>query len=71
MSEYYSPNIDELHIGYEGFLLGQKVVIETVYDFEHWKSNPIVTKYLSKEQIEAEGWKFVKEKKINEREENV
>ena len=57
MNEYYSPNIDELHIGYEGFLLGQKVVIETIHDFEHWILNPIVTKYLTKEQIEAEGWK--------------
>lgn len=57
MNEYYSPNIDELHIGYEGFLLGQKVVIETIHDFEHWILNPIVTKYLTKEQIGAEGWK--------------
>lgn len=86
MEKYYTPQLEDLHIGYEceiqtnygyeGFDNGKAEWIPEVMTYKieggysHVLSDtinnaddgciPIRTKYLTKEQIENEGWKMIK-----------
>jgi len=55
--EYYTPDDEDIRIGYEYDLLNSKIIIEDRYDLDIAFDQPIRTSYLTKEQIEAEGWK--------------
>lgn len=87
MSEYYTPNIEDFHVGYEYECLELRRDDSKIKDWVKWKLlnsptefkrildkyfNSIPTDirvpYLTKEQIEREGWKETSEynyKKIN------
>lgn len=56
--KYFTPDIEDLRVGYECDLLGSKIVIEDRHDLDLSFDHPLRTPYLTKEQIEAEGWKF-------------
>lgn len=72
--KYSTPEISDLHVGYEGeYRLGinydwQPFIIENlytdsngagVYEYEDYlKNGNLRTPYLTKEQIEAEGWEL-------------
>lgn len=70
-NNYYTPELSDLFVGYEcetapkpslilGELLYTPYVITGEYSMEnHFKYGIIRTPYLTKEQIEAEGWKFL------------
>jgi hypothetical protein len=70
--KYYTPNIEDIHVGYEYQILETSDMtwinkIEDSYDFNTiWdiynegKQTNIRVPYLTKEQIESEGWEFVK-----------
>jgi hypothetical protein len=55
--KYFTPDIEDLRVGYECDLLGSKIVIEDRHDLDLSFDHPLRTPYLTKEQIEAEGWK--------------
>lgn len=73
-NKYYIPDIEDIHIGYECELKLKensktkwcKIIIEDGQDIEeivrsycYGIPNDIRTPYLTKEQIEAEGWKSI------------
>lgn len=69
-NKYYTPDIEDFYIGYECELLyedWEKSIYSTThvdfFNIEHLiKLNRVRTSFLTKEQIEAEGWTFVKER---------
>jgi len=54
--KYFSPPIEDLRIGYEYDLLGTKIIIENRYDLDLAFDQPLRVPFLTKEQIENEGW---------------
>lgn len=70
MSKYYTPSIEEFHVGFEYEYSGNKGKewdadsIENLYDFEDLiddiRYGDIRVKYLDKEDIESLGFKFSK-----------
>lgn len=69
-NNYYTPELSDLHIGYEceinlGGVVGWEKHTISMRDFEFTKPlhnnnlGAYRTPYLTKEQIEAEGWKFL------------
>lgn len=72
-NKYYTPDISDLHIGYEGeylamitpqtrvwkpFKIEDSFSFNEIWDiFNEGKQTNIKVKYLSKEDIESEGWK--------------
>lgn len=76
-NEYFTPEIEDLHIGYVCEYLEKSVELKFVkaildkkllslilrdYDkIDDWLENSIKTPYLTKEQIENEGWVFVRQ----------
>lgn len=72
-NNYYTPELSDLYIGYEcetapkpslilGELLYTPYVITGEYPIgNHFKYGIIRTPYLTKEQIEAEGWKLLED----------
>lgn len=84
--KYYIPDIEDIHIGYEGEILidkwepfvldkervdhyskwgGDACDIDDI--FSHLKYGQIRTKYLTKKDIESEGWEIFKEHKYDDR----
>lgn len=69
--EYYTPNIEDIHIGYEcqvsynhGNTWRDFIIVEE--DFQRLRSiYKLRTSYLTKEQIEAEGWKILNDTTLN------
>ena len=67
--EYYTPDIEDIRIGYECQIRapkhkGQKFIIDEdqmQYAAMCIKAKILFTSYLTKEQIEAEGWIFKRE----------
>ena len=68
--KYYTPSIEELFVGYEyeeaneailtSYTKWEKYIIKEAWQIaEVGKYVPIRTPYLTKEQIEAEGWEFI------------
>jgi hypothetical protein len=65
-NEYFIPDIEDIYIGYELEHLSANGYIETKFEInsslhalqELIKLNQIRVPYLTKEQIESEGWKF-------------
>jgi len=68
-NEYFIPDIEDIYIGYELEHLSANGYIETKFEInsslhalqELIKLNQIRVPYLTKEQIEAEGWEYEKE----------
>lgn len=68
-NKYYTPALEDLHIGYECLLFSefiddyQKINLtadETCMDLEDWLNKGYIrTPYLTKEQIKAEGWQSI------------
>lgn len=66
--KYFVPEISDIRVGYECEYnptgdLWVKALLNKNSDFSFLFSKPIRTLYLTKEQIEAEGWKFIKHNK--------
>lgn len=70
-NKYFTPDIEDFHVGYECEILKEKWehfvfnVEEIIPVFARVNSKTIVSDkirvlYLTKEQIEAEGWEYVK-----------
>ena len=68
-NKYFTPNIEDLHIGYELEHLSATGYITTKFEIdsslpalqELIKLNQIRVPYLTKEQIEAEKWEYLSE----------
>lgn len=63
-TNYFVPSIEDLHVGYECYILEeklQKIIIEADMQFKSLQHQiecaRIFTKYLTEEDLEAEGWK--------------
>ena len=50
---YYTPTIEEFHVGFEYYLLGSKIIAESIHDIELTLDNPIQVKYLDQSDIES------------------
>ena len=55
-NKYYTPTIEEFHVGLEVELLGSKLVIENIHDIELALENPVRVKHLDREDIESLGF---------------
>lgn len=63
MEKYYTPAIEDIHVGYECETRQEsgewkKLTVTTSIGFHKWQLPTLRTPYLTKEQIEAEGWIF-------------
>lgn len=64
MEKYYTPDIEDIRIGYEcevdnRYKIIGKYLIDLQSAQQCLKIGKLKTPYLTKEQIEAEGWEFV------------
>jgi hypothetical protein len=74
-NKYFTPDIEDIHVGYECEILNNKEkwnkinmpsifipkCVNKVTERNGWlETNKLRVSYLTKEQIEAEGWEYVK-----------